>query len=459
MTILANSSNQREPSLGMTVGEALPAPTTNNQAGTNATMEHQLAELGTLLSELQLTVAKFTKLGADDQLKIDQNFLQASREATDKIASELKKVAEERAARAHESLFDRIMGDILTALTLIVAAGTGNWALFAITLTFTIMSQTGAMSNLEQKLSELFQKIPGCSTAVANLLADITVVVAAVLITHSGGSAMGQLAGGAAKTATVAEDSEEVEMTTINSSSVNADTTAEEETTAENTATENRGMLSRIKGIGKGLSKQAAANILVGTQALINSNFSQDIVALIASACGRNEAKALGLEIFTEMLIALGAAIAGGAALNGLSSGMSVGAEAAGDFRSASSFTGRLREGLSGFFDSTSPTFTRAKAAGLQLLYMTQDMALIASAGDGVTSGITSSQQAETTARLGQAQASVAFFRELMEMIDLGFSTFGNTSFAQIKQLNQEGGALGAAFAGPNNTVTRELAV
>lgn len=160
------------------------------------------------------------------------------------------------------STFLKVLSYVAMAATVLVAIGTGNFELLAVTAVIFTLSETGGMEDMTKGLSVVLQQW-GCSEDLANVLADVLVVV--ILAGVSGGAAGIDLAADTA----ASELEEGIEMATLGSSAEEGvEATAE---TVESSASKMSTFESRIR---RALGTFAS----VTGQALPSTTFVVDLV-------------------------------------------------------------------------------------------------------------------------------------------------------------------------------------
>jgi len=389
------------------MSSSIPVPVTQHEVGSksasnNGEMEAQLKALGELLSELQITIAKFANTSESNHFKINNGYLKAAQQEVTKAIQDLRAEQEEKAKEANESFWQRLEGGLMSALSCILAACTLQPELIALTVAFTLMQYTGGMKHLEKVLTTAFEKM-GIPADVAKLLGDVTILIASVAITHGASGAM-LTEEAAASTAIKATDEvpEDASMFTK--------------------------VKAKVSSFGKGVSRQTAASLVAGSQAMMNTNLTPDAVALLAKATGNQK-----LQILLEVVMELMAAIMGGAGMNNLAS------------REVAVKLPELMEKARGPILAASAKMMLADMGG--------------QVATDVLQGITDMSLGNTTYDLTSAKAQASFYNGLMKELDSGFSGWMDTVSFQEGNESKALGSLGEAYAGVNGVVARELAV
>lgn len=215
--------------------------------------------------------------------------------------------------------------DCIAIALAVVCAAAGQVEVAVLIIGLMILSDTGVMGDIESGLTKMFEAM-GCSSTVAKVLADVTVIVIITALTLGAGSleATGEEVGDTLEEQGIEDGSElaqevkenETELKVINAvgdsvQSISENTASQSSSAAEaaEDAKNSDGIATRIaKAIGRRVGTRAGAGLMGFGMSLGMTNFGVDL----ARAIDKNDKELqMILMIVQEVVAAISAAVGG----------------------------------------------------------------------------------------------------------------------------------------------------
>ena len=224
---------------------------------TSSEMQDIAIALAEVLSQLEeiIGLAGSGKNAVENQ--IANAHVDAAQAALDKAKADLQTLNVQIAAQAHESLFNKIFGAIVSAIMVAIACVTQQYYLAALMCAMTLATSVPvtsggktAMDLFTNALSSTFQNL-GMSKSVADMLAAVMVIIVVVAVSS-----------GAGDMAAMAEEAPAL---------------------AEKAAADTKGVISRmVDWIAENTSTGTKYAIIMGLQAFQGTNFIATITPFLA---------------------------------------------------------------------------------------------------------------------------------------------------------------------------------
>ena len=193
-----------------------------NGAPSNAQMQQELGKLMLVLATLQNKIAESGNTNSQLNAKIGASLIKEMEAMVKKADDQVKKVIEEEKQSSFWSIFEKVAEGIAGVAISAIAVLCGQPELAIIVMTFTVLAVSGGMDKMTQALADVYSQSLmstfGCSKeeadAIAKPLADVTIVIASIIVTAT---TCGVTAGAAAETTaeTIASTAEETTDTTL----------------------------------------------------------------------------------------------------------------------------------------------------------------------------------------------------------------------------------------------------
>ena len=290
----------------------------SSQAPSISQMQEMIGRLMETLAELQGMLAKHGNEVAQITSAMSLALIQNMQNQLKTLTNELQQASKEANTEKFWNTFLKDAGVVAGFVAAGVAAMCGQPEIAAVIIVFTVLSASGAMDKITTGLTKLYVEA-GCSPTVAKVLADVTVIVVAALVTGGACAAYATYSAGAVATeaaaenatADAAEDGITVAADSGESATEDADLAAESaKSESPKTSWNPFRKLPRSVNIG----------IVAGSQATMSTNFASDFMsaALINMKDGKTKdwLQTIGTIIinFLAALAGIGAASAASAA-------------------------------------------------------------------------------------------------------------------------------------------------
>lgn len=364
----------------------------------NEDMKKAYAMLMELLGQLQVILAKYKNEMAQGNANAGTALMKEMEAAFTNTMNKIKEAEQKEANASFWTKLAQWFGYIIAAITFVVAVATGQFALAAITVTFTVLAASGAMEKITKGIADLISqslvKDWGMSKEdadkIAKVIADIIVIAATIIITAA--------TCGAGSASTIAKTAVQggAELTGATASTIAAQTA---ETVAQSVTDQIKTLLSKIFDVLKECPR-LSYSIAAGTQALSSTSFVSDM--LVAATRHMKDGKEKEqLQIILGIILNLLAAIGGGVA----SAAVCMGSQ-------TSTF---LNNALKKFMDMLKNYEVQLSTA-LKALAATQLVAGSTQAGFSIQSGAIQIDLANTIKEKGEAQALLTLLQQLIKM-------------------------------------------
>ncbi len=286
---------------------------------TNAQMQKELGKLMLVLATLQNKIAESGNTNAQLNAKIGAALINEMQAMVKKADDQVKKVIEEEKQSSFWSIFEKVAEGVAGVAISAIAVLCGQPELAIIVMTFTVLAVSGGMDKITESLSELYSQSLmstfGISKeeadAIAKPLADVTIVLASIIVTAT---TCGVTAGAAAETtantiANTAEETADTTLVTVGESALQEESTMQRITSffgkVGNYIKENNPFNKLYKSVNLG--------IVAGSTAFSTTNLGSDFMTAVLLNMKDKDTKE-ALQEALGIVLNLMSALVGGAA-------------------------------------------------------------------------------------------------------------------------------------------------
>lgn len=157
--------------------------------GLMAQLESALGEMQKALNSLETQMIKSQNQQATFQIDIGEVVVKNLKNEVKKISDEINKIQKEIKSEEKKEKIIKWVGISIAVVGILAGAATGQWELVIISATLLALSASGELGKMKKGLAEKYEDWFGLSKSDARLLADATIILAAVAI--SGGIGAG----------------------------------------------------------------------------------------------------------------------------------------------------------------------------------------------------------------------------------------------------------------------------
>ena len=380
-----------------------------------------MAQLMEHLQVLQEDLLKVQENTAKDNQDISSLDLQLAKNQYQKAINALKQYEAELEKQKHESFWQKLVGIVLAVVSVVISVFMGP-EMFVLTVAMTAFTMSGGMSKLTADIAKGLEKL-GISSKMADVLADITMILMVVVISMGVGAAGSAAEAAASDGAEATESSDdEIASQALKMAAEAAGDTVEEDT---------QNLIVRaFKGISKrigAMSKGTKLAIMEGLNTASSVNFAVNLVNLIPMSKAEKKKVDEIVGIIAEIL-SLIAVFLVGSNLNSETEGASNSAS-----NEASNAAKRLLKAMKAFVDKTFKIL-KNQSTIMGMMFGTEALGQAGALALNIEMAKIYKRLAAITETQGQSQAMINLYKSLLEMVN---ETQGETTKSNNKNLQQ----------------------
>ena len=254
----------------------------SSQAPSISQMQEMIGRLMETLAELQGMLAKHGNEVAQITSAMSLALIQNMQNQLKTLTNELQQASKEANTEKFWNTFLKDAGVVAGFVAAGIAAMCGQPEIAAVIIVFTVLSASGAMDKITTGLTKLYVEA-GCSPTVAKVLADVTVIVVAALVTGGACAAYATYSACAVATEAAAENAtadaaeDGIEMTTVAADSGES-ATEDADLAAESAKSESP---KTSWNPFRKLPRSVNIGIVAGSQATMSTSFASDFMSAV----------------------------------------------------------------------------------------------------------------------------------------------------------------------------------